>query len=116
MASFDVKLDGFRHDTGGVRAVLKSGACQAELLRLAQGLCASANAQAAGHAIQPELDDTMDAAARKKARRHVYHHKGSAYRASAELHSHVAVGQVWPANDVGKLDQNQFHTLDGLAH
>ena len=95
MASFDVKLDGFRHDIGGVRAVLKSGACQAELLRLAQGLCAEANAQAA---------------------QHVKRHQGRAYAASAEQHSHVAVGQVWPANDVGKLDQNQFHTLDGLAH
>ena len=96
MASFDVKLDGFKHDIGGVRAVLKSGACQAELLRLAQGLCAEANAQAAQHPIK--------------------RHQGRAYAASAELHSHVAVGQVWPANDVGKLDQNQFHTLDGLAH
>lgn len=112
MASFDVKLDGFRHDIGGVRAVLKSGACQAELLRLAQGLCAEANAQAAQHPIQAELPEDST----RQQRKHVKRHQGRAYAASAELHSHVAVGQVWPANDVGKLDQNQFHTLDGLAH
>lgn len=116
MADVDCTLGDFRHDIGGVRSVLKSGACQAELLRLAQGLCAEANARAAQHPIQAELTDDMDATARKRARRHVAHHKASAYRASSELHSHVAVGQVWPANDVGRLDQNQFHTLDGLNH
>ena len=85
----------FRPNISGIREILHSGGVKAELQSHADRIANACNAQAEAHYGPLEVP---------------------AYWSAVNDHRNVAVGRVFTASKMGRLDERHHHTLEANNH